>query len=361
MLGSVETLLELLLDEDPITKIDAIKQFGSVSQDDREKLFEKVLEDLSHEVREEAANNIEFCPSMYKKYLADPDPRVRIAIIRNSVKIRKTETDILKTLKGLIDDPDPEVRCAFAKILQQHSEYNSGNKANDDKVLKSSIIPTIELLLSDQADIVRITASDNIKYLTIQRGFDFVFEELQKSLNLILTDPQWRIRINGVSFLFGLARVCEIEFFNNNLLPFLLQFLKDPSMKIRQFATQSLPALAIHFGEEWLKVKLVKDLQTLAESNNLFYRQTYLNCLSQLVEFFPVEYQSNYVFQEMIRMLKDKEQNVVILAIDLLSKHKQSIHPFKIKYELKPIITKLAENSPPTIKSKAAKFIEDLN
>ena len=62
----------------------------------------------------------------------------------------------------------------------------------------------------------------------------------------------------------------------------------------------------------------------------------------------------------MIRMLKDKEQNVVILAIELLSKHKDSIHPFKIKYELRPILAKLAENSPPTTKSRAAKFIEDL-
>lgn len=357
---SAETLLQLLSDDDPITRIDAIKQFGSVSKNDRRQLFEKVLEDINHEVREEAANNIELCPSVYEKYLEDPDPRVRIAIILNSVKIRKTETKILSHFKCLIDDPDPEVRYAFAKILHEHFEYKSGDEAADQQVLKSSIIPHIENLLADQADIVRITASDNIKYLTILFGFDFIFEELQKSLILILTDPQWRIRINGVSFLFGLARVCKEEFFNNNLLPFLIQFLKDPCKKVSQSATQSLPTLATHFGEEWLKTKLVKHLKSLAESKNLFYRQTYLNSLSQLVEFFPVEYQSNYVFQEMIRMLNDKEQNVVILALELLSKHKDSIHPFKIRYELKPILNKLAENSPPTTKSRAAKFIEEL-
>ena len=357
---TVEALLKLISDDDPNTRIDAIKKFGSVSKNDRKQLFEKILEDINNEVREEAANNIELCPSMYKKYLADPDPRVRIAIILNSVKIRKTETNILSHLKCLIDDPDPEVRCAFAKILHDHYEYKSGDQAADQQVLKSSIIPHIESLLNDQADIVRITASENIKYLTILFGFDFIFEELEKSLILILTDPQWRIRINGVSFLFGLARVCRVDYFNKNLLPFLIQFLKDPCTKIRQSATQSLPTLATHFGEEWLKTILVKDLQTLAESKNLFYRQTYLNCLSQLVEFFPVEYQSNYVFQEMIRMLKDKEQNVVILALELLSKHKESIHPFKVKYELKPILAKLAETSPPTTKARAEKFIEDL-
>ena len=134
-------------------------------------------------------------------------------------------------------------------------------------------------------------------------------------------------------------------------------FLKDNCNKVREFALSALPDIASQYGYEWVKTKLMDSFQELAQSPNFLYRETYLLCISQLAAFFPKQYLSNYVFQPMIRMLRDPVQNVVLLAIDLLSKHKDSIHPFRKQYELKPIIESLGENSPVTIKEKASQLI----
>jgi hypothetical protein len=79
--------------------------------------------------------------------------------------------------------------------------------------------------------------------------------------------------------------------------------------------------------------------------------------ISAIVGFFPVQYQSNYVFQPMIRMLKDPVHNVILLALDVLAKHKDAIHPFRRQYELRPILESLVETSPPTIKARARTFL----
>jgi hypothetical protein len=95
----------------------------------------------------------------------------------------------------------------------------------------------------------------------------------------------------------------------------------------------------------------------MADSQNFMERETYLFSISALVGFFPVQYQSNYVFQPMIRLLNDPIHNVVLLALELLAQHKDAVHPFRRQYELKPILESLIETSPPTIKERAQAFL----
>ncbi|OHS98288.1 HEAT repeat family protein [Tritrichomonas foetus] len=354
---SSNQISEDLSNEDVSKRIEAVNNFSNVPPEQREALFRRVTEDFNHEVREAAANKIYLCPHMYTKFLADPDPQVRIAIINNSVLIRETQKEsVLTALTSIVNDSVAEVRCALARVLYRHAEVKSDSDDNKSIVL-ANIVPLVDKLLGDRHDDVRVAASLNIKQLTIQFGFDFVFEQLYNSLHHMLTDTQWRVRNNAVELLFGLALVCSAEFFDQNLFPFLNQFLKDPCNKVRQFALSALPTLASHFGDEWLKTKLIDNLQELAQSQNFLHRETYLLCISELAGFFPVQYQSNYVFQPMIRMLRDPVQNVVLLAIELLSKHRESIHPFRRQYELKPILESLDENSPPTTKERASLFL----
>lgn len=353
-------ILELLSNEDISVRIDAVSKLGDVDPSEREVIFNKVSEDFNHEVREAAANLICLCPQCYQKYLSDPDPQVRIAIINNSVEIRKflglQETTFLKSFDALVNDSVAEVRCALANILHQHAKVDG--EVSKDLVL-DKIVPLIDKLLSDRHDDVRVAASLNIKELTILFGYDFVFEKLYNSLHHMLTDTQWRVRNNAVDLLFGLALVCSSDFFDQNLFQFLMQFLKDPCNKVREFALSALPTLASHFGDNWLRTKLITNLQELGQSQNFLHRETYLLSISALASFFPVQYQSNYVFQPMIRMLRDQVNNVVLLAIELLSQHRESIHPFRRQYELKPILENLVETSPPTIKERANAFLAE--
>ena len=362
----MSTLLEQLSNEDVAVRLEAVSKFDQVSETDLPALFKKVSEDFNHQVREEAAEKILLYPDAFKQFLSDPDPQIRITIVNQSVEIKnelikkgrlENPNYVTDCLKVLENDAVSEVRCALARVLYKHA----GTEATDASrtFVLTEIVPIIDKLLSDRNDDVRIAASLNIKEITIIFGFDFVFEQLYNSLHHMLTDTQWRVRNNAIELLFGLALVCSQEFFDNNLFPFLIQFLQDPFYKVRQFALNSLPTLAAKFGEEWLKKKLVVALKDLAESQNYLRRETYLLAISGLVSFFPVQYQSNYVFQPMIRMLKDNVYNVVLLAIELLSKHKDSIHPFRRQYELKPILEQLVENSPPTIKEQASALLAE--
>jgi hypothetical protein len=114
----------------------------------------------------------------------------------------------------------------------------------------------------------------------------------------------------------------------------------------------------------------VAELQQFAASPNLFERETYLLAISELLQYFPVNYQSNYVFQPMIRMLSDPSHNVVMLALGLLSKHREALHPFQRQYEVVPILTSLAESGQSTIvlsatgvaqsiRERAARFLSE--
>ena len=355
-------IMDQLSSEDVQVRIDAVKRFDTIQQEKRSGFFQKVTEDFNHEVRRQAAQMITLCPQQYPSFLSDPDPQVRIEIVKLSVEIAKllgNQAQVLQGLSKLSSDSDPEVRCALASVLHEHAKADTGDGSSS--LLLSNIVPLIHELLKDRNDDVRLAASKNIRELTIQRGFDFVFEQLYDSLHLMLTDTQWRVRNNAVELLFGLALVCSEEFFNKNLLQFLMQFLQDPCNKVREYALAALPTLASRFGNEWLKTQLIGNLEKLAQSQNFTHRETYLCCISALVSFFPVQYQSNYVFQPMIRMLRDPVHNVVLRAIVLLSEHRDAIHPFRRQYELKPILESLVENSAdaPTIREKANAFLTE--
>ena len=359
MYGSLEALRRDLESDDIRVRLSAVSKFNTVQPESRTSLFQRVLSDFNHEVREEAAKAILLCPNLYMNFLADPDAQVRIAIINLSVEIGKAlnrQVEIVSDLEKLVNDSVAEVRCALARILHLHV------KGEDPDEMKMRIVNLVERLLRDRNDDVRVAASSNVKELTIQNGFDWIFERGYECLHHMLTDTQWRVRNNAVELLFGLALVCTPEYFNANLFPFLMQFLRDPCNKVRQFALSALPTLASRFSSEgdWLKTKLIGHLQELAQSPNFTYRETYLHCISALASFFSVQYQSNYVFQPMIRLLKDPVHNVVLLAIEMLSRHKESIRPFRRQYELKPILESLTvESSPQTIRERASALLAE--
>ena len=357
---NMSSVIEDMKSEDPEKKIGVLNNFSQImNQIPAQQLsayYQKAADDLDHRVRIAAAKQILLFPDFFQKFLADPDPEVRIVIIENSVEIRKVKEGILQTFDTLTKDSVADVRSALARVLHLHAKF-SPNGQDPIQHFMTFFLPILKKLMADRNDDVRIEASKNVKYLTIQFGFDFTFDKLYPLLQLMLNDSQWRVRNNAAELICGLAMVCSSDFYDQNLSQFIFMFLKDNCNKVREFALSALPDIASQYGYEWVKTKLMDSLQELAQSPNFLYRETYLLCISQLAAFFPKQYLSNYVFQPMIRMLRDPVQNVVLLAIDLLSKHKDSIHPFRKQYELKPIIESLGENSPVTIKEKASQLI----
>jgi hypothetical protein len=343
------------LESDQVTtRLEAVNRFEQVELAERFGLFDHVLGNSHHEVRESAATSIMLCPSIYEKYLTDQDPEVRITIIEKSLEIRfalSAHDPVISNLTTLASDPVIDVRCALARVLHRHAtaEFDGDSR----QFTLQRICPLLQFLLSDAHDDVRIAASFNLIKFAAFFGFDFVFERLYEHLHLLLTDIQWRVLNNGLQIVFGLGLICTPPYFDENLMVFLRKYLIHSCRKTCFFALSSLPALAKHLGLEWLAQSLIPELVKLWNSPNFLHRQTYLMGISAVVAFFPVECRSKFVFQPMVRALRDPVANVVILALDLLWRHREAIHPFRRQQEMRPILEGMFEHSSHTVSEKA--------
>jgi HEAT repeat protein len=266
----MQFLVERLKQGDVQSRLDAISQFETVPAEDREQLFKIITEDFNHEVRRAGARMITLCPSMFPAFLSDPDPEVRIAIVNNSVDVRVLLSNpaivLTRLSEILVRDPSVKVRCALARVLHLHAKVEGAEDASD--LTTQTFVPLIEQLLKDLNDDVRVTASLNLKELTVQFGFNFLFDHLHRCMQYMLTDTQWRVRNSAVELLFGLALVSSRDFFNQHILDFLLKFLRDPCCNMRLYTLTALPNIAQHLGYEWLKTTLMESLQTMADSQN---------------------------------------------------------------------------------------------
>jgi HEAT repeat protein len=359
----VDAILDALAKEDLSSRLDAVQKFDSaeITPESLPDLFSKFSECMMREVRQAAAQRIALCPSAFETYLHDLDPQVQIIVIGKSLAIRPSHPDPALVLSLLTDqlfirNSPTEVRYAVARVLARHAALDP-----DRALVVQKIIPVIDLLIRDGQDDVRVATASNVKELAKEFGLEFIFEHCHATLHLMLTDSQWRLRSNAVEILFGLAIVSTQEFFDEQLFQLLLGFLRDPCDRVRQFTLTGLPNLVERFGPEWLQTKLVRNLQELALSPNFLHRQAYLLAISSLVNYFPEQYRSNFVFQPMIRLLKDEVNNVVAVALILLSEQLDAIHPFRRQYELRPILEALAADAPPTVRDIARAFINQFH
>jgi HEAT repeat protein len=180
-------------------RLEAIPHLEEVDPGDRAGLFELILTDFSCEVRVAAAAAIFLCPPAYPKFLADPVPGVRIAVVNQSLRLRAALGDpsaVLDELATLTKDPVADVRCAFARVLHAHAKVDGDCDARELTLRK--VAPLVLEMLGDHSDDVKLAASLNLVELAVVYGYDFVFEELSDHLHSILTDRQWRVRNTGI-------------------------------------------------------------------------------------------------------------------------------------------------------------------
>jgi hypothetical protein len=349
-----EALRHALASPDLDERLEGVSKLREADPASLPDLFDIILEHPHAAVRIAAAELVTLCPSIYVKFLSDLTPAVRISIIERSVEIRAllpNSEQVLADLSSLVADPVVSVRCALAVALRAHTTVDVPE--NPEAAFLSNIAPIILALLGDTNDDVRIAASINLGDLVGVFEFDFIFVQLYEQIRSILTDMQWRVRRHGYRLLCCLSLVCSARYFNLNIMPFVVKALCDNSSQIRLFAISQLPFLVQQFREQWLMESLVPRLQELNTPSNFLWRQTYLLSLIALIDWFQPERRSQFVFQPIIRALRDPVASVVLLAIDLLSTHITEIHPFRRSAEIKPILENIFVDASQTIVEKA--------
>ena len=356
-----EEIIKALEGEELQAKIDAVENLQSVPANQIEQVFKKISSDLNSEIRYAAVSQIELCPQSFQTFIHDIDPKIRSFVIQKSVDIRialKNDSEMISALSKFVTDTSTEVRIALASVISQHSKLFTDD--HGVKTVQETLVPLLEGLLADKCDDVRVVASQNIKELAFQFGYDFVIEQLYTCLHHMLSDLQWRVRNSAIEMLFNLALACNLDFFEANLFQFLIQFLQDPSYNVRDFAISHLPSLVIHFGLEWLNSTLIKSLSELANSSNFLYRQVYLKSITILVNLFPVQFRSNYVFQPLIHFLGDPVDNVVLTSLNCITQNLRLIHPFKVQNELIPVLESLEINRSKTICEESSHLLQKI-
>lgn len=355
-------LVQNLQSPDENIRANAVAGLASVPAESRESLFRIVAKDPLKANRLAAARLIAACPTAFQLFVKDPDPKVQAVAIQSSVEVRRahpnpgsvlaciTDPDFLKPIEGC-------VRVAIASVLSEHAKLEP--HPNPAKTLTATILPAARTFMTDASDDVRTAMSESILELGKHFGVPIVLSVFKPQVKAMLADTQWRVKVNGIDLLHGLAIAVDVEFFNGHLSRIIFPFLEDANSRVRQFTLGGLPRLVEKFGQEWMQAKLFPLLADLAASPNCLHRELFLQGISLLAPYFPERRKSNYLYQPLIKHLTDKVDSVVIVALMLIMQHSQGLHPFCIECVLRAKVKSLITGGrSATIKELARQLLD---
>jgi hypothetical protein len=250
-------------------------------------------------------------------------------------------------LKGLL----PDVRRAIASVLPEHGKFDPIDSDNQPSL--PIILQLMEQFIKDPEDDVRAAAAAATLGFARYFGVEFVLIKMQSIFRRMLVDTQWRVKISTIEILYAISVVSSLEFFEQNIFQVLIVYIQDSVSRVSHYVMTGLPLLAERFGVEWLTEKLMPQLVPLRDSRNYVQREVFLMAIAGLAKYFPERYRANYVYQPMIKMLRDGVNSVVLTALSVLVEHLHAIHPFRMQCELQPLIESLAKTAPPTVRELA--------
>ena len=85
-------------------------------------------------------------------------------------------------------------------------------------------------------------------------------------------DRQWRVRLAIIEYIPLLASQLGVEFFDEQLGPMCVAWLRDCVYTIREAAIQNLKKLADIFGVEWAEQQLLPEVLKPPEGMNHLFR-----------------------------------------------------------------------------------------
>lgn len=352
---AAKALLNELRSENVDVRMAAVEKLAGTGPDKREDLFSVILQDEIVDVRKKAAELIALCPAVYAQFLGDIDPGVQQIVIDKSKEVANVvgPIEVLKALEGF-QSSDPDLRASVAHVLAQHVPEQPSQE--NQTFVKENLCGGIGIWINDSDDVVKLAAADTIRTIAVYYGLDFVLTNLRGQIEKMIEDQQWRVRNRAIELILATAQTCKLKFFNHRIFPFIPFFLRDDSDKVRNYVISLLPGIACKFSS--FARKLTETLADMSDSKDYTERQTYMQVLSTMADFFSKEEQSDIVFSYLVQALQDPDHGVVILALEILTRHRRLIHPFKVTYELKPLVEKLTTNCSPTIKMRAVRLYE---
>jgi hypothetical protein len=330
-----------------------VASLDTVAPWDLPELFDAIAKDPSDAIRAAGAARVSLCPPAFPRFLLDESPTVQIAAIRHSRAVRDADRDSPMVLGRLTDAAwagavRAPVRRALVAALPEH--------IGDDQSFAAAYA-VLRLYMDDACDEVRMDVAGAVRALAA-RPRPFLLPRMSAVFRLMLVDVQWRVRQVGVELLYAAALAADARCFAAAIFPHLLAFLRDPCLKVRQFALTGLPALVARFPALWATGQLFAELRPLAFSPSYLQRELFLGAVVVLARAFPPPELTDYAHMVLHLLFKDPVESVVFTAMLTLLEHLPIVPLARLEKEVIPFLQGLRANGSPTLRLPAEELLK---
>lgn len=219
---------------------------------------------------------------MYIKLLSDNEAEVRTIAVSHLADVasfrpadRTFLNQIIPSLNKLVRDDSDQVRIALADSLAKTCPVVGPALTAD------SLLQFLLKLLRDACTQVRLKVLANLGLIAPQLKIEDLSPCVLPSVMELAVDRQWRVRIAVLEFSSQLAKHLGHKLFIEELKPVVLKWLCDPVFKVREAAATSLASLASELGPDETVEHILPQLVDLSRNSNYLYRMTsLLGCVS---------------------------------------------------------------------------------
>ncbi|EGB11876.1 hypothetical protein AURANDRAFT_20037 [Aureococcus anophagefferens] len=160
------------------------------------------------------------------------------------------------TFVGLLNDVEPEVRCAAAGALS-----GVARRVRDEDAALAALAPSIEALSRDGSQQVRAALASSVGDLAPALGRDATVARVLPVLLALLRDANAEVRLNIISNLGPVHAVVGVDLLSQSLLPAIVDLADDAKWRVRGAIIEHVPLIAdqlgVAFFDDALKAKCV--------------------------------------------------------------------------------------------------------
>jgi serine/threonine-protein phosphatase 2A regulatory subunit A len=283
----------------------------------------KSFADLAEALGKDISENSLF--SIFSTLLRDLENEVRIQAVKSLKKFVKLLSmdkllGILAYLQTLSKDTVSLVRTGVCEVVNAIFEMNQENFNSD--IVKSRIQPIIIDLVNDKEIEVKIEAIKLIEPWSKYVGQGILDLLKNKTFELKLDSPNWRIRLANLEAAIGLNRVFKNEAaFDKYFRRIFLDGLNDKAFKVRETSSKEIPNLALMLPQDSM-IRLCKEVVGFLNDDRLFYTFKITNLEAVELFFFAINdaetREEIIIKQTLIPFCEDKQNNLRYKALKIL-------------------------------------------
>ena len=228
-----------------------------------------------------------------------------------------TKTDLVPAFQYLLKDTEAEVRASAATKVKDFCA--NLDKANQEQIIMTSILPYIKELVSDANQHVKSALASVIMGLSPIFGRQNTIEHLLPLFLTQLTDEWPEVRLNIISTLDCINDVIGIQQLSQSLLPAIVELAEDSKWRVRLAIIEYMPLLAGQLGQEYFNQKL-RDLCFNWLNDHVYaIREAATLNMKKIVQTFGTQWAETNIIPQILVMYKNN--NYLHRKLLLIYKH----------------------------------------